>query len=547
MLEDKTHTHQSASPTKGVHDRRRPANLGNMQELKHAILVGGAAIFLLLQFGGIESTAQQLSNNPIIQANFVDLHQIGENVGNVTQMTFGPDGRLYIATFNNGVKRYDYSPTGGLSNPITVWSRAADFENGQFNGSIGISIHKDPVLGPTMYLAPAVSSSFNVTVNRTQSLIRLTDDDNDGNWGESAEVNQEIVDNLRVTDLHQANHMVVRGDTLYLGIGSRTRTGGERSEYGGTMNPDDGEFAYTGAINWIRDLTQLSNDTTTPNIAGFAIDSHATDTRPFTSSDMGKLTVYSTGLRNVYGLAFDGEGQLWATMNQNEDPLKPDELHRSDFQDDHQFPKINEVGGDWKSNAEAKDAGYFESFVEPVSLLGDHASADGLDFTYRNHRFAGHAFVVRFARGKDLLSVNPTTGATTRVATGFSSPLDVLTDPFGNLLVGTYGGGGSIYRLELLDNAGDYNNDGAVDLADYTMWRDTLGQTGAALKADGNGNNRVDQADYVLWKTRFDRLVAGAGRSTSQIAEPEALPLMILIVSVLAMAERIKHRVAHGS
>ena len=34
--------------------------------------------------------------------------------------------------------------------------------------------------------------------------------------------------------------------------------------------------------------------------------------------------------------------------------------------------------------------------------------------------------------------------------------------------------------------AGDYNGDGVVDAADYTVWRDTFGQTGADLAADGD-------------------------------------------------------------
>src|SRR5690606_1756460 len=102
------------------------------------------------------------------------------------------------------------------------------------------------------------------------------------------------------------------------GIGSRTRTGGQvngvpQSEVPGPPNPDDGEFAYTGSINWIRDLTLLSSDTTTSNLAGHNITSHHTDTTPLTSVDESKLTVYSTGFRNVYGLAFDRQGQLWAT------------------------------------------------------------------------------------------------------------------------------------------------------------------------------------------------------------------------------------------
>ena len=39
---------------------------------------------------------------------------------------------------------------------------------------------------------------------------------------------------------------------------------------------------------------------------------------------------------------------------------------------------------------------------------------------------------------------------------------------------------------------GDYNGDGVVDAADYTVWRDNLGRAGMGLAADGNGDNRSD-------------------------------------------------------
>jgi Type I phosphodiesterase / nucleotide pyrophosphatase/Dockerin type I domain len=46
---------------------------------------------------------------------------------------------------------------------------------------------------------------------------------------------------------------------------------------------------------------------------------------------------------------------------------------------------------------------------------------------------------------------------------------------------------------------GDFNRDGHVDAADYTLWRDTNGST-TDLRADANGDGSVDQADYELWK-----------------------------------------------
>ena len=57
---------------------------------------------------------------------------------------------------------------------------------------------------------------------------------------------------------------------------------------------------------------------------------------------------------------------------------------------------------------------------------------------------------------------------------------------------------------------GDYNGNGIVDAADYTVWRDTLGST-TALAADGSGNLVVDQADYGVWKTNFGHTAGGTG------------------------------------
>jgi hypothetical protein len=54
--------------------------------------------------------------------------------------------------------------------------------------------------------------------------------------------------------------------------------------------------------------------------------------------------------------------------------------------------------------------------------------------------------------------------------------------------------------------AGDFNDNGFVDAADYTVWRDTLGST-TDLRANddnmGGSAGVVDQADYALWKTNF--------------------------------------------
>jgi hypothetical protein len=65
---------------------------------------------------------------------------------------------------------------------------------------------------------------------------------------------------------------------------------------------------------------------------------------------------------------------------------------------------------------------------------------------------------------------------------------------------------------------GDFNNSGTVDMADFVVWRKTLGSSVPPFSgADGSGNGIVDQADYDVWRANFGR-TAAAGASTSALA-----------------------------
>ncbi|WP_197524625.1 family 10 glycosylhydrolase [Botrimarina hoheduenensis] len=75
----------------------------------------------------------------------------------------------------------------------------------------------------------------------------------------------------------------------------------------------------------------------------------------------------------------------------------------------------------------------------------------------------------------------------------------------------------------------DFNGNGEVDVADYTLWRDTLFSS-TDLRADANGDRVVNQLDYDLWNAAF-------GRSTLSLAttipEPTAFGLLgCLLVAV---------------
>ena len=81
---------------------------------------------------------------------------------------------------------------------------------------------------------------------------------------------------------------------------------------------------------------------------------------------------------------------------------------------------------------------------------------------------------------------------------------------------------------------GDYNQNGTVDAADYTVWRNTLGQSGTGLAADGNGSGTIDAGDYNVWKLHFGETdgAGSAGASTSQTAVPEPASLQLIGVGL---------------
>ena len=79
---------------------------------------------------------------------------------------------------------------------------------------------------------------------------------------------------------------------------------------------------------------------------------------------------------------------------------------------------------------------------------------------------------------------------------------------------------------------GDYNRDGAVDAADYVIWRKSNGQTGWGLAADSDLNGRIDGADLDFWMSRFG-LASGSG---SAATIPEATTIMLFLVGLLVSA-----------
>ncbi len=115
-----------------------------------------------------------------------------------------------------------------------------------------------------------------------------------------------------------------------------------------------------------------------------------------------------------------------------------------------------------------------------------------------------------------------------------------------------YGGSGveSIFYVDYIRivgehtiAAGDYNGDGSVDAADYTVWRNTLGQNVAnGTGADGDQNGTIEQNDYTIWKTNFGPNGGLGALGAGAVPEPNSICLML--IGLLWASFRRKNRTA---
>jgi hypothetical protein len=286
-------------------------------------------------------------------------------------------------------------------------------------------------------------------------------------------------------------------------------------------------------------------------------------TNPFVGKT-GADEIWAYGLRNPFRASFDRDtGDLWigdVGQDQREEvDMQPEsKIHPTDGSQ----PVAANYG--WRlreGNIQTPGSGGGAppaDYVPPVYDY-DHSGAEhGTDYS-GNVIIGGYVY-----RGPDkdlqgkyffadeganrVWELDPATSAVTNiVATLNSSHISNITsfaeDTVGNLYYLNFGNG-TIYELTATDYLpGDYNADGTVDAADYTVWRDNLGKTVTTpgSGADGDGNGTVGPEDYTVWLNNFGRTVHTASRGAA-VPEPASLALLFQLIAIGSIMRLVGRR-----
>ncbi|TWT85955.1 hypothetical protein Pla123a_07620 [Posidoniimonas polymericola] len=85
---------------------------------------------------------------------------------------------------------------------------------------------------------------------------------------------------------------------------------------------------------------------------------------------------------------------------------------------------------------------------------------------------------------------------------------------------------------------GDYNGDGAVNAADYALWRENDGGDGSAFAPNTRGaglTGPIGAADYDFWKANYGRTFASSSGVASAAQTPEPAAWLLIMLGGLAV------------
>ena len=311
-----------------------------------------------------------------VPAGFTDTYFARIN-GAPTSLTFGPDGMLYVAVQTGTIYRLDSA------------GNASAYVSG-FNFPTGLAFRPGT---SDLY----VSDRLNNAAVNGESRISIV----------QGGVGRQIIGGLPCcyASMHAANGIAFGPDGWgYVGVGGRA---------------DHGEI--------------LVGDN-----AGQQDERHPLEASILRFSPDGSVVEnYARGIRNPYDIAWDANGQLWATDNLP-DYGPVEELQRIIPGREHGYP--------WYDCDVCFSPPPGTDIVPPSWTFAPHASPTGIT-SYLASQFPGYhnsLFLTlwsAFPGAQKVVRMAPNATSATNFATGFAAPIDVTVGPDGSLYVADWATG----------------------------------------------------------------------------------------------------------
>ena len=391
---------------------------------------------------------------------------LNTTIGSPTSLAFGPDGRLYVASLEDGIRALTLDP---ITQQVLSTEQIAS----------GLALVLGIAFDPTAPASPVVVYASHQQFSATNGFEGVVSKFTAPNWDRV-----DVITGLPTSgpcSNHYTNGLAF-DDTgrLFIAQGSSTDSGirqscGIPSGLSWPETPLSSAILYTTLP--IDD--QAFDGTITYNPSGPPADDNVAQTG-------GDVSVYAAGLRNPYDLVIHSNGKIYATDN---GPVGPDvstscsesgsgvsfsdELNLIEQGNYYGHPNRNRGLGlpdarqcVYHPGEEASGGGY----TEPIAVLPEHCSCDGIA-EYTNAAFGGamqgDLVIARFNMGtimRVVLSPDGSSMVSTSLLESepenpfeFSGPLDVAVGP-----------DGTIYIAELGDDAIGYlapdtDRDGCAD------------------------------------------------------------------------------------